>query len=133
LIDSGILHFFVNGLSEPGFSEADDLRSFDSKKCIQLGGGIFLDDRIVSKVLQNFRAASFRKVGGDEHEMQFAFAPAKRIATNQQDARFQDEREKALDGFGGNSVAHDFGAQTSVRFSGKMSVAWNSQLLSLRS
>jgi hypothetical protein len=106
LIDPGILHFCVNRLREAGFREADDFRPFDSEKCIQLGGGIFLDDRIVSKVGQYFRAAAFRKIGGNEHEMQFAFAAAKRIAANQQDARFQDEGEKALDGFGGCRSGH---------------------------
>ena len=82
-----------------------------------------MDDRIVGKVGQNFRAAAFRKIGGNEHKMQFAFAAAERVATNQQNARFQDEGEEALDGFGRNGVAHDFGARTSVRFSGKMLVA----------
>jgi len=31
--------------------------------------------------------------------MQFAFAATERIAPDQQDARFQDERKKAFDGF----------------------------------
>jgi len=49
---------------------------------------------------QDFGAAVVGKIRGNEHEMQFAFAAAERVASDQQDARFQDEGEEALDGFG---------------------------------
>jgi hypothetical protein len=60
----------------------------------------------MSKFSEYFRSAILRKVGGKENEVQFAFAAAKRVAAKQQNARFQDEGEKALDRFGGKRVGH---------------------------
>jgi hypothetical protein len=93
-------------LREAGFGEPDNFRSLDAKEFIQLGAGIFLDDGIMGKIGENFRAAAGREVRGYEHEVEFAFATAQRVAPNQQGAGFQHEREKPLDGFGGGEVGH---------------------------
>jgi hypothetical protein len=106
LIDPRLFHLGVNRLREIRFGEADDLCASDFKKCIQLGGGVFLDDGIMGEIFQNLRATAFREIGGDEDEMQFAFAATEGVASDQQDARFQDEGEKALDGFGGQRIRH---------------------------
>jgi len=42
----------------------------------------------VRKVVENLLAAAVGNVRGDEHEMEFAFAAAQRIAPDQKGARF---------------------------------------------
>jgi len=87
LIDPRVFHLGVNRLRELGFGEANNLRAFYAKECVELGRSIFLDDGVVREIGEDFRATAFGEVGGDEHEMQFAFAAAERVAADQQNAR----------------------------------------------
>ena len=79
-----------------GFRKADRLRAFDAEKLFQVGGRVMLHHRIMREVREDFRAAAFRDIRGDQNEVQLALAAAQRVATDEQNRRAQRERKQPL-------------------------------------
>src|SRR5437867_12195085 len=65
-----------------------------------------LYDRVMSKFGEDFRPAVFRDVRGDQDKVQFAFTALQSVASDQQVARTQDEREQAFYRFGRTYLFH---------------------------
>lgn len=84
LVDPVPLQFSVNGLREAGLSETNRFRSRDAEKFLQVRRHVTLDHRVMREIPQNFRAAAFRDVTGDQHEVQLALVAAQGLAANQQ-------------------------------------------------
>ena len=84
LVDPMPLQFSVNGLREAGLPEPNRFRSLDAEKFLQVRRHVTLNHRVMREISQNFRAAAFRDVAGDQHEVQLALVAAQGLAANEQ-------------------------------------------------
>jgi hypothetical protein len=100
LIDAVLFQFGVDGLGEAGFGEADGLGAFDVEKSFKVGGGEMLHDGVMGEIFQDFFAAGFGDVFGDEHEVELALVGAQGVAADEQGTGLLDEGEEAFDRMG---------------------------------
>jgi hypothetical protein len=105
-VDAVLFEFGVKRLGKAGFRKSHNLRPLQSEVFFQVLGLIMLHDGVVSEFGEDFRPAVFRDVGGDQDKVQFAFAALQSVASDQQDARTQDEGEETFDGFGRRDFFH---------------------------
>ena len=103
-----VLQLGVKRLSEIRFLKTNHLRSFEPEKLLQFFRRVELNNRIVGKIRQDLGAAFFREVASDQQEVQPAFAALERIASDEQNAGPQDEREQPLDWLGWIRVFRGF-------------------------
>ena len=106
LIDAVLLQLGVDGLRKAGFGETHGLGTFDGEESFQIRAGEILHDWVVGEIFQDFFAAGFGDVRGDEHKVELALIGAERVATDEQRAGFQHERKEAFDRMGWERFAH---------------------------
>ena len=101
-----LFQFRIEGLGEAGLCESDHFRAVQSKIFLQILSAVMLHNRVMGEFGQDFGPAAFRKVGRDQHKVQFAFVTLQGVASEQQVARTQDEREEAFNRFGRSFPFH---------------------------
>jgi len=84
LVDAEFFQLGVDGLGEAGFEEAHGLGAFHIEKCFQVRRGEMLHHGVVREIAQDFFAAGFGDVFGDENEMQLALVGPQGIPARDQ-------------------------------------------------
>ena len=100
LVQAVFLEFGVDGFGEAGLLEGDDLGGFQFEEGLEVRRCVVLEDRVVGVLGQDFLAAGLGEIGGDEDEVEFAFAAGDGVAADDERAGAQDEWEEALDRLG---------------------------------